>query len=183
MDSRWIGIIIFLLVIITAVSFLRPRSGERPGPNVGELRVLEIDEDRTVRIMGRLLRDHRQAYYYQVEQGGEVIAEPAFFGSLPPGSPMLTFQWYEMDDKSLVGFAVEHRPSEVLFLYDFDTGESWPAHEGGESVAVFQARGHAMFEPLAAAHPEAGLTLRHAEGLRPLPHPPGSPYLDDDADD
>ncbi|MEX1016345.1 MAG: hypothetical protein WD534_17495 [Phycisphaeraceae bacterium] len=177
MDSRWLGLIIFLLVTITAVSFMRSRSagggaaGERPAPDVGELRVLALDDARTIRIQGRLLRDHRQAYYYQVESAGEIVQPPTFFGSLAPGSPLLSFTWHQTADGQRVGVATDTYAREILILHDFATGESWPAHDGNESVEQLQARGRAMLAPLNADHPDKTFTVRSAEGLRPLPPP------------
>ncbi|MEX0745995.1 MAG: hypothetical protein WD118_10385 [Phycisphaeraceae bacterium] len=170
MNMRWAGLFVFILVLITVVSFTT-RGCERQGPELAELRAIDVGGERVVLIKGRLLRDFRQAYYYQVQEAGEPVRDPAFFGTMPAGSDVLSFAWHAAEDGELVGLATGTDPREILVLHDFATGESWPAHDGQEMVEPLQQRGRSMLRRLAADHPDKAFTLRRAEGQRPLPTP------------
>lgn len=168
MQTRVMGIILFILFLVVTVPMVTTLFEQAP-PEAVDLQTLEFPGDRQIQITAKLVMGRSLGMYYRTLAPQAVDKEPAFFVSLPLESLAPEFVTHQAEDGNLIGIAMSHRPLDILVIHDFASDESWPRHDMWESVEELQARGQAMFDRLAAAHPDQNLSLLRAEGLRQMP--------------
>ena len=168
MQTRVMGIILFILFLVVTVPMVSTLFEQAPPESV-DLQMLEFPGNRQIEITAKLVMSRNLGMYYRTISPEAVDKEPAFFVSLPLDSLAPEFVAHVADDGNLVGIAMSHRPTDILLIHDFASGESWPRHELWESVDELQARGQVMFDRLTAALPNQQLNLLRAEGLRQMP--------------
>lgn len=173
MRSSRFGLIVLILVVMATIPLARvffDRDTVAPSVLVQDL---PAGEGRVIRITVRLVLGSMQGLYYQALSQGQTAVEPAFFGSVPVGQPLPTFILHHSQQRGdLVGVAQADHPDQILILHDFSQGQSWPAHDGTESVEELEARGQAMLAQLEVDSISEPLQLLRAQGLRPLPTSP-----------
>lgn len=174
MDRRFIGILLFLVLVMASVPLVGrllgggdDRGEANPRPIGESAQTLAVGEERQIHITTREvqpLMTPRLALYYKVEP----MSKAAFFGSLPSGATPPRFVAHRAEASSVVGIAAAGDPEALLILHDFQTGQSWPRKADTDGQAQLDARGRRLLERFEAHDPGAGFHLVRAQGLRPL---------------
>lgn len=187
MNSRLLTMVVFILLMIVAVSFFtRMRNNAAPEPV--EITTLDLVPDRSIRITVEPNSQRTLSLHYHVKAGGQTQIDRAFFGTLPRTSPPPGFVTYTADGGDLVGLAQAVAPDRVIILHDFATGDSFPhrhvtykdtdtrkSYPYYEDEEPILARGEALFERLVAGNPDHSLELLRTMASRPLSIPAYEP--------
>jgi len=185
MNPKLIAVMMFVLVSVAVVPLmLRMRASSQPKP--APITALDVGTDRTIHITVKTNSQGTLSLQYHVTEGEETLIDHAFFGTLPRTSPPPGFVTYFTDDHNLVGVAQVADPNQIVILHDFADGESFPmqhvtykdtdtrkSYPYREEEDTILARGDALFDRLAQAHPDKPLTLLRTMGMRPLVLPTG----------
>jgi len=185
MSHKLIAVMVFVLLMVAVVPLmLRLRAGSQPEP----VTIWELDAgtDRAIHITVEPNSQGTLSLHYHVAAGNDKKIDHAFFGTLPRTSPKPGFVTYTADEGELLGIAQAAAPHQIVILHDFadgesfpmqtvtfkdtDTHKSYPYYEEQDSIL---ARGDALFDQLAQAHPDTTLTLLRTMGMRPLVLPKG----------
>jgi len=125
------------------------------------VKTIDAGPDRTIMIMRRFFSNFGRPLYYQVAAGDRVVVPMTFIWGCCGRDWSPRFKVLYSKDRNLVGLVSEKRPTVLLMLHDFRTGENWPRAKNSEPGEKSLERGVLLRDRLKSDHPELALELSH----------------------
>jgi hypothetical protein len=123
---------------------------------------LEISAGREILILSDYYYENDRKYYYQVIANGETKVPPTFICT--GGDPnKLRFEILPGKQREIVAVVESQKPSEVVILHDFVSGETWPHALPSESSEEHKSKGLKLLQKLQPEKPTEALKLSESQ--------------------
>lgn len=153
--------VIVILVALVYVLFSLDEKVQRGNTQYWVVTRLDAGSNRSITILEDATPFEVPAWYYEINVGQEIVVPMTFlYGCCRPDKyPELKL--LTSTDHNLVGMVWARRPEVLLFVHDFDSGESWPRLPNDASLEARLQLGRHLRDRLQADNPQLTLTISH----------------------